>query len=529
VVRDLKAALFEALLRQDLEYLERVDLWETRSMISSCGTIVGRVVDFPGIAVEAGCRLTTAVLVLWQRSPQLALFLAAVMPGKFLLERLVDVVGNRIQERCSLPDFRGQINACWSALVRPASLRTVRAFAREPLEAASFARFLAAHDRLQDNGAFIYRVQQPIRAFLEHGTEIATLWYGGYLAVRGGAKFGDLASVVLIAQQAVDGARCARCALAGITSQALGPMAKMASLLAQSPRIGLDHPALESMPDPGQVQWCVRFEDVSFAYPQRPGALVLRHLSFEARSGEFLGILGTTGAGKSTVFALLLRFYEPSSGRILLDGHDLRNYNPLWLRRHIGFVSQDLALCEHTVRENLVYGCTGISRWAARLEDVPDCEAREALRVAQCEDTFFNTTTFPNLWHTNVGNSGSDLSGGERQRLAIARAILKRPRLLVLDEATSALDEISQARLQDALEELRRRDGISIICIAHRLSNLARADRLVVLEEGQAVEEGSPSELMAVPSGRFAKLVQTHQESVPLAPSTSEEGAAAKA
>ncbi|CAJ1334173.1 unnamed protein product [Effrenium voratum] len=164
----------------------------------------------------------------------------------------------------------------------------------------------------------------------------------------------------------------------------------------------------------------------------------------------------------------------------------------------MGFVSQDLVLCNRTVRENLFYGCE---------EEPGEAEAREALRVAQCEETFFNPAAFPKLWHTDVGDSGSDLSGGERQRLALARAVVKKPRLLILDEATSALDEISQAKLQEEVEALRRKEGMTMICVAHRLSNLARADRLLVMQEGRVVEEGTPAALLQS-GGVFAEYAQ---------------------
>merc|ERR1711972_4652 len=212
--------------------------------------------------------------------------------------------------------------------------------------------------------------------------------------------------------------------------------------------------------------------------------------------------------------------YDPSQGRILLGGKDLRSYNPLWLRRHIGVVSQELVLCQRTIRENLLYGIVDKAHAspqdssAREGEDVPDEEARHALRVAQCEATFANTEAFPNLWHTDVGEGGSDLSGGEKQRLAVARAILKRPQLLLLDEATSALDELSQARLQDALEELRANEGMTVICVAHRLSNLARADRLVVLADGGVAEQGTPDELLALPNGVFAEYARTHRAAI---------------
>lgn len=506
VVQELKVALFGALLRQDLEYLEQCDLWQLRSLIGSCGTTISQVVDFPATLVEASVRLLTAVLTLGRINGRLAGVLALMLPSRFVLQRLLQHLEERLELRSSLPDFKGQINSCWSSLVRPASLRTMRAFAREPLELGTFTRFLAVHEELQQRKMLIFRLMQPFQNLLEHALEIVTLWYGGRLALRGQMDFGELSSAVLVAQNAFDGARFAQAAAANVSKQALGPMAQMAQLLSRRPKIGLDRPPLGSMPKAGEVKWSLEFRKVNFSYQQR-GVEILKDLSFQVHQGEFLGILGTTGSGKSTILSLILRLYEPSSGQILLDGKDIKEYNPLWLRHHIGFVSQDLVLCNRTIRENLLYGCGSFDGTA--LEPSDAC-ARRALRVAQCEDTFFNAEAFPNLWHTDVGNSGSDLSGGEKQRLAVARAVVKQPRLLILDEATSALDEISQARLQDEIEKLRQQQGLTVICVAHRLSNLARADRLLVLQEGQLVEEGSPAEL-AAQDGVFAEYARAHQ------------------
>lgn len=504
VVRELKVSLFSALLRQDLEYLEQCDLWHVRSLIGNCGTMVGRVIDIPLLCAQSGSGLLAALLSLWGRSPQLTVFLAFALPSRVLLTQAVDTLEGLLDQ----PDVRGQID--WRSLVKPASLRTMRAFAREPVEIHTFARFLSVQDKFQDQGRLIYNLLQVVRNFLEHSTHIAALWYGGRLATRGELDFGDLSSFVLVAEQALSSAQYMRAACTTMYQQA-EPLAQMAALLVKTPRIGLDNPPLSQMPDPALVEWRVTFKGVSFMYPQRPGVWVLRDLSFDVKDGEFLGILGTTGAGKSTIFALLLRFYEPTEGEILLDGRDIREYNPLWLRSNVSLVSDELVLCRDTVRENLVYGCVHTS--SAELEEPSDEEAREALRVAQCEDTFFDGVAFPNHWHTDIGSEGSQLSSGQRQRLSIARALLKKPRMLLLDEATSALDELSQARLQDALEKMRHGRNQTVICIAHRLSNFARADRLVVLEQGAVVESGKPAEL-AEADGAFAKYARVHLESL---------------
>eukprot|EP00746_Dinoflagellata_sp_MGD_P067800 gnl/MRDRNA2_/MRDRNA2_27996_c0_seq1.p1 gnl/MRDRNA2_/MRDRNA2_27996_c0~~gnl/MRDRNA2_/MRDRNA2_27996_c0_seq1.p1 ORF type:complete len:731 (+),score=157.68 gnl/MRDRNA2_/MRDRNA2_27996_c0_seq1:301-2193(+) len=516
VIRELKVALFEALLRQDLEWLEEKDLYDQRYIIGNCGHVVGQVLDFPSIFLQCGIKSAASCWVLWKKSRSLAIFVALGLPLHIWFESVMEYLEHWLEQYVELPDFRGQVTACWQTLVRPASLRTMRAFAREPVEVSNFKSFLGPHDRKQEHGQLVHRILEPPRALLEHSVEIAALWFGGRLAVQGHLASGDLSSFVLLAQGAFDSLRFLRSAGQAVAQQALGPLAQMVSLLDLKPKIGLDVPPIENMPDPDSVKWSVRFVDVSFSYPQRPGAKVLDRVSFEINQGEFVGIVGGTGAGKSTIFGLLLRLYDPTEGCILLDGHDIREYNPLWLRRHFGIVSQELVLCEKTIRQNLFYGCHGIPP--------SDDEARKALQIAQCLDTFQDTAQFPQGWHTAVGDGGSNLSGGQKQRLGIARAILKRPRFLLLDEATSALDEVAQKKVQEALHEMRHHNlEMTVLCIAHRLSNLSNAQRLVVLEKGTVVEEGTHSELMSKTSGVFAEFAKMHHEAVPMGPGTNSE------
>jgi len=236
----------------------------------------------------------------------------------------------------------------------------------------------------------------------------------------------------------------------------------------------------------------VTFEGVHFAYPTRPEAAVLAGVDLTVEEGEVVALVGASGAGKSTVAALIGRLYDPTAGRILLDGRDLRELDPAWLRAQIGVVPQEPVLFSATVEENVRYGRPGASH-----EDVV-----EACRAAHA-DAFVRA--FPDGYATKVGERGQQLSGGQRQRIAIARAVLKDPRILLLDEATSALDAESEALVQDALEKLMQER--TALVIAHRLSTVARADRVVVLEGGRVVETGAHAALMER-AGIYRRLVE---------------------
>src|SRR5258708_2387953 len=232
--------------------------------------------------------------------------------------------------------------------------------------------------------------------------------------------------------------------------------------------------------DPGKLAGAIKFDHVAFAYD--PAAPVLRDVSFSIDAGQFVGIVGTTGGGKSTVVSLIPRFYDPTSGAVLIDGVDVRDYKLQGLRNQIAFVLQDTLLLRGTVRENIAYG-----RPDATLDDVV-----EAAKLAQAHEFI---ARMPNGYDTPVGERGVTLSGGERQRIGIARAIIRNSPILILDEPTAALDSQSERLVMEALERLMK--GRTVITIAHRLSTIRDADKIIVLKDGRVAEQGAHDELLA--------------------------------
>jgi len=239
----------------------------------------------------------------------------------------------------------------------------------------------------------------------------------------------------------------------------------------------------------------VEFRNVSFSYEGAQPAL--REISLTVDPHQMIGLCGPSGAGKSTFVNLLCRFYDVTDGQLLIDGVDIRDYDVKWLRRQIGMVLQEPYLFHGTVAENIRYGN----------EDAPDADVIKAAKAANAHDFVVG---FPDGYDTMVGERGQSLSGGERQRISIARAILHNPRILILDEATSSVDTETEKQIQQALDRLV--EGRTTFAIAHRLSTLQAANRLVVLEKGRVVEEGTHDQLVNKEGGVYAKLHQTQVE-----------------
>ena len=232
------------------------------------------------------------------------------------------------------------------------------------------------------------------------------------------------------------------------------------------------------------------FEDVTFAYPLAPHKPVLRNFALTIAPGETLALVGPSGSGKSTLFHLLLRFYDPLAGRVLLGGQDIRQFDPVAYRKLFAVVSQEPFLFSTSVRENILYGD-------------PNASSEAVIDAARRANALTFIERLSDGFETHVGEKGVRLSGGQKQRIAIARALLRQPRVLLLDEATSALDSLSEQQVATALEELQ--GGMTRIIIAHRLSTVRKADRIIVLNEGRIEAIGRHNELLEI-SPLYAKL-----------------------
>ncbi|KAI0312186.1 P-loop containing nucleoside triphosphate hydrolase protein, partial [Amylostereum chailletii] len=313
---------------------------------------------------------------------------------------------------------------------------------------------------------------------------LALLGYGGSLVSQGAITVGDLTSLLMYTVYVGSGLQMLTYSS---IMRGIGAGQRIFELLDRTPAI---RPGVGVPLDPSR-RGTVRFEGVAFEYPGRKGVQVLNGFDLEVRVGESVAIVGQSGSGKSSAHALLLRYYDPVKGKVTFDGQDIREFTPESWRNIIGVVPQDPVLFTGTITSNIAYGNESASRE----------QIEAAAREANCEFVW----GLPQGFDTEIGRLS--LSGGQRQRLAIARALLKKPAILALDEATSSLDAASERRVNDAIDKVLQSRDTTCLFVAHRLSTIARAERIVVLEDGHITETGSYAQLVQREGSRFRTLM----------------------
>ncbi|MBW6454749.1 MAG: ATP-binding cassette domain-containing protein [Trueperaceae bacterium] len=484
VVADLRRDLFAHLLSLSVRFFEERKTGEITSRLTSdIATIQAAVSNVLVQLVSQSVSLVGGVVVLFVINARLTLVMLAVLPAVIVAAA---VFGRRLRRISTA--FQDQLAAANARAEEAiAGVRVVQSFTAERFEARRYGEAIAetfgsALRRARVRALFVPSVFTAF--FLGIGL---VLWFGGRLALAGELPPGDLITFLLLTVT-VAGSIGAFTGLYSQVQEAVGASRRVFELLDTAPDL--------SEPDApvalGDVRGEVRFEGVRFRYGDRGDDWVLDGIDLVARPGEVVALVGPSGAGKSTLVTLISRFHDPVEGRIALDGVDLRDLDPRALRAQVGVVPQETLLFSGTIADNVRYG----------RPDASDAEVAAATAAANA-DGFVRA--FPDGYATIVGERGVKLSGGQRQRIAIARALLKDPRILVLDEATSSLDSESEALVQVALEHLMR--GRTTFVIAHRLSTVLNADRIVVLEHGRVVQTGRHAELLAK-GGLYADLYE---------------------
>ena len=493
VVARLRTDLYRAILHQDIAFFDASRTGELTNRLASDTTVLQNTVT---VNVSMGLRFGVGALggvaMLMYMSPTLTGLAMAVVPvvaiGAALYGRSIRNLSTEVQDALA--------HSTEVAEETIAGVRTVRSFAREGVEVRRYAAAVDRSYRLAAKRAFVMGAFNGTAGFAGYGAIALVVWYGGRLVVADEMTIGALTAFLLYTLT-VAMSLGALSNLYGDFMRAVGASRRVFQLLDR--RAELEGTGGERT---AEVHGHLSFQGVGFAYPTRPDLPVLVDFDLQLHPGRVVALVGPSGSGKSTVAALAARLYDPDRGSITLDGTDLRELDPRWLREQIGAVSQEPVLFATTIADNIRYGRT----------DASDEEIRAA---AQAANALSFVEAFPEGLQTAVGERGVRLSGGQKQRIAIARAILKDPALLILDEATSALDTESEHLVQEALERLM--EGRTTLVIAHRLSTVRDADEVVVLDEGRVAERGSHDALVAS-DGLYRRLVERQFDPTPQSP-----------
>jgi len=474
VIADIRSTVYDRVIRMDPLFFEVTRTGEVLSRLTTDTTLVQSISGVSlSIVLRSSLTLLGALVMLMLTSFQLAGYILLLIP--LVIVPLI-AVGRRIRRlsrtaQDRVADTSGLAGETLNAI------QTVQAFSLEELASRRFSE--AVTDSF-DAAVLRTRARAGITAMgviLVFGAITFVLWLGSRAVVAGEMTGGELGQFLLYAAF-VGSSAAALSEVWGEIQRGAGAMERLSELLDARPAIA---PPADPLHLPGRASGRIAFEDVTFHYPSRPETPALSEFSLAIEPGETVAIVGPSGAGKSTSFQLLLRFYDPQTGRIRFDGVDIARVDPRELRGQIGLVPQETVLFGASAMENIRYGRSGA-----------DDEAVMAAAQAAAADEFIRE--LPEGYDTFLGERGLRLSGGQRQRIAIARAMLKDPPVLLLDEATSSLDAASERLVQQALEELMR--NRTTLVIAHRLATVKRVDRIVVMDRGRIVAVGNHEELV---------------------------------
>jgi len=487
----LGAQLFRHVLALPLAYFEARRVGDTVARVRELEHIRQFLTSHSVTVVIDVLFIVVFLAVMWFYSPLLTLVVMASLPLYAILSvAITPMIRARLHEKFN----RGAENQ--SFLVEAISgIQTVKALAVEPPLLRKWEEQLAGYVRASFRATSVMTVAGQTGTFIQKATTVAILWVGAYRVIEGDLSIGQLIAFNML------------------SAQVTGPLLRMVNLWQEFQQVGVSverlGDVLNTQPEPSynpnrttlpQVAGQVIFDDVTFRY--RPdGSEVLLKVSFSVAPGKVIGIVGRSGSGKSTIAKLIQRLYVPERGRILVDGVDLAQVDPAWLRRQVGVVLQENFLFNRSVRDNIALADPGLA-----MEQV-----MQAAKLAGAHEFILELTEG---YDTLVGEHGCSLSGGQRQRIAIARALVANPRILIFDEATSALDYESEAIIQQNMAHISR--GRTVFVIAHRLSTVRPAHRIYVIEKGEMVEEGPHDDLLRL-NGVYARLYKHQDGYVPAA------------
>ncbi|EAR85633.2 ABC-type multidrug transport system, ATPase and permease component (macronuclear) [Tetrahymena thermophila SB210] len=488
VMLKLRSELFDKFVQKDVEFYDVNKSGELMSRITSDTAIVQSAAsDSLSILLRNIIQFIGSFIILWIISYELTMILFIIVPpliiGIAVFIRLFKKYSKLYQDKLALGNSFA--NEAFG------NIRVVKSFAREQKESQNFYKYMQDAYVYGEKKSLLHGSFLGIVTLLGEGAILCVLWYGGKLVLEGKLTTGQLSSFILYTITLSTGLL----AVGGISNQiitAVGVSEKLFEMM------DVEISIKSGVKTKNSLEGNISFENVTFEYPTKKNVDVLKNVNFEVKQGQVVALVGSSGSGKSSTVSLIQRFYDVKQGLIKLDNIDIKQYNINWVREQIGYVSQEPTLFSGTLKENIVYGVNSYTQ-----QDID-----KALEMANAKQFVYDTTIFPDGLNTLVGERGVKLSGGQKQRIAIARALIKNPRILIFDEATSALDAESEYQVQKAIDNLMVHGQKTIIVIAHRLSTIKTADTIIVIQDGEVKEIGNHKQLLSIKDGFYTKLIQ---------------------